>query len=250
MKEFISNDNYPIGEIRLGGQAETENDDYEKFRDIVKDTYVKNGVDQELIEQFIKHNKQVEYFVVDYSKQEKFDAREREIAILAAIFHDIAKGGDFLGHGKNGGKIAEKILQENGVSFELAYSVRLAIERHMGGERSYPGRMAEKTYGEGFRFPIPRTRVEQIVYECDILTQLTPEGFEKILLLREKDRGNRKEDEEVAKEKEITREEAATLSALQSARESYELIYLVSIKIDATKLWEKIQEKYRDVLAK
>ncbi|MCK5490835.1 MAG: HD domain-containing protein [Candidatus Pacebacteria bacterium] len=250
MKEIVNNFEE---DIRINGPVEIRNEALQKFREVVEEYYVNNNVDADLIEQLAKHNQQVEDFVRDYSGEDKesFDVKEREIAILAAIFHDITKvSGDFLDHGKDGGRIAEKILQENGVSFELAHSVSLAIERHMGGEEGYPGRMAKKEFGKKFKYPIYKTRVAQMVYECDILTQLTPEGFEKILLLRENDEENRIEDEKVAEEKRITRKEASILSALQSAKESLSFIKMKFIEEDANKFWDEMQKKYRDLIEK
>lgn len=75
------------------------------------------------------------------------------------------------------------------------------------------------------------------MYECDILTQLTPEGFDKILLLRERDENNLAEDEKMAAEKGITTEKARFLSVSKSARESFELIKLKSVKEKAEDLW-------------
>jgi len=232
--------------IFLEGAAETNEAIYEELRKQVEKNYKDNGVDEKLIEQFVIHNNQVEELVRKFSDEEKFSDKEKEIAVLASILHDIAKGyGDFLKHGEEGGKMAEKLLLEKGVSEALARSVRLAIERHMGRD-GYPSQMAKKEYGPDFEYPKYATKVGQLLYECDIMTQLTPEGFGKILLLRKTDRNNIEEDAKTAQEKNITIEQARILSVLESAKKSFDLIEPDSaIKKHAQELWEGIQEKYK-----
>ncbi|MCK4891943.1 MAG: HD domain-containing protein [Candidatus Pacebacteria bacterium] len=228
----------------LEGPIETDERIREELRSKVEKHYQANNVPENLIEQFIIHNDQVEYFVDRFSREEKFNEKETEIALLSAILHDIAKGyGDFLNHGKEGGKIAKEILIDMGISEKLAESVRLGIERHMGRE-GYPTDMAKKKYGDDFEYPKYATKVGKMIFECDILTQLTKDGFNKILLLRETDKENRKEDEVIAKEKNITREDAAVFSVIKSVKKSYNLIKIESIKEYAGELWQKIQEDY------
>lgn len=235
----------PAENYRLEGKAETTDEMRNGLMEVVEKYYKDHGVSEDLTKQFMIHNGQVWGFVETYSGKEDFTPKEKEIAILAAILHDIAKGwGDFLNHGKEGGEIAEKILRDMGVSRELAESVRLAIERHMGPD-GYPTRKAKEKFGEDFEYPKYQTKVGQMVYECDILTQLTPEGFEKILLLREKDPRNVEEDKSAAEEKKITVEKARFLSVLESARESLELITIPSVKREAEDLWKKIERNYK-----
>lgn len=232
--------------IFLEGAVETNEEIYEELRREVEKNYKDNGVSKELIEQFVIHNNQVEEFVRKFSDKEKFNDKEKEIAVLASILHDIAKGyGDFLKHGEEGGKMAEKLLLEKGMSEALARSVRLAIERHMGRD-GYPARLAKKTYGEDFEYPAYATKVGQMVYECDILTQLTKEGFDKILFLRKSDNDNLEEDRKLAIEKDITVEEVRIISILESAKKSFDLIETGSeVKRYAEELWKDIQEKYK-----
>ena len=228
----------------IEGPVETTEEIREELRKKVEEYYRTNDVSEDLIEQFIIHNKQVEYFVNRFSKKEGFKEKEKEIALLTAILHDITKGsGDFLDHGEEGGKIAKEILIDMDISEELAESVKLGIERHMGQE-GYPTDLAKKKYGDDFEYPKYATEVGKMVFECDILTQLTKKGFNKILLLREIDKENRKEDEVVAFEKNITREEAAVLSVLKSAKKSYDLIKNRFIKKCAEELYEEIKKEY------
>lgn len=247
----ISSEEHP--DIFLDGAMETR-EDWPRLREVVMGYYRENRVDGKLIEQFNIHNKQVEDFVIEFSRKEGFTEKEQEIAVLAAIMHDITKGyGDFLKHGEEGGQLAEKMLLGMGKSPELAWSVRLAIERHMG-QAGYPTKKAREAYGENFEYPKYSTEVGQLVYECDILTQLTPEGFSKILLLRSQDKNDLAEDMKRAKEEKdsgMTVEKARFLSVLKSAQESYDIIRsgkLNSIREEADKFWQRIQEKYKEYL--
>lgn len=85
-----------------------------------------------------------------------------------------------------------------------------------------------------------------MVYECDILTQLTQEGFDKILLLRKSDSDNLGEDRKVAKEKNIPIEQARLILVIESAKKSFNFIKPGSeIKKYADSLWRDIQKKYK-----
>ena len=228
----------------IEGPVETTEEIREELRKKVEEYYRTNDVSEDLIEQFIIHNKQVEYFVNRFSKKEGFKEKEKEIALLTAILHDITKGsGDFLDHGEEGGKIAKEILIDMDISEELAESVKLGIERHMGQE-GYPTDLAKKKYGDDFEYPKYATEVGKMVFECDILTQLTKKGFNKILLLRETDKENRKEDEEMAERDEISIEEARINSVLKSVKKSYELIGDGFVKKYAAQLLEEIKKEY------
>ena len=242
MGEFKKFTNEPF----LEGDMETNEKDWEILEETVEDFYRSKNISREMLKQFVVHNRQVKDFTVRFSEEENFNEREKEIAILSAILHDITKGsGEFEFHGEEGGKIAEKILLEIRKSPDLAESVKLAIVRHMGKE-GYPTKVAKEKYGDDFEYPEPVTRVGQLVYECDILTQLTMEGFGKILHLRKTDQENIKKDQKTALEKNITQEQVALLSVLKSAKESYDLISIESVKEFAEKLWQKIQEDYGD----
>ena len=244
MEEFLKIENQTKQDPFIEGLEETTEEVREELRKKVEEYYRTNDVSEDLIEQFIIHNDQVEYFVDRFSEKKGFNEKEKEIALLTAIFHDIAKGSeDFLNHGEEGGRIAKEILIDMGVSEELAESVKLGIERHMGQE-GYPTDLAKKKYGDDFEYPKYATEVGKMVFECDILTQLTKKGFNKILLLREIDKENRKEDEAVASEKNITRKEAAVFSVLKSAKKSYDLIENKFIKKCAEELYEEIKKEY------
>lgn len=238
----------PVENYRLEGPAETTKEMQDELMKVVEKYYKDHGISEDLIKQFMVHNAQVRDFVETFSEEEKFTSKEKEIATLAAILHDITKGqGDFLKHGEEGGKIAEATLIGMGISEGLAKSVRLAIERHMGSD-GYPTKKAKETYGEDFEYPKYQTKVGQMVYECDILTQLTKEGFEKILLLRKTDADNLEEDRKAAGEKNITIEEARILSALESAKKSLELITMPSVRREAENRWEEIEKEYKEYL--
>lgn len=113
------------------------------------------------------------------------------------------------------------------------------------GQEGYPAEVAKKAYGEDFKYPKYATKVGQMVYECDILTQLTKEGFDKILLLRRTDEENIKEDKKIAEEENIDIEAARILSVFKSAKTSCDLIKIKSVKRYADELWQEIQEKYK-----
>jgi len=251
MEKIFDIENQTRQDPFVEGLVETTEEIREELRKKVEGCYRANNVSEDLIEQFVIHNNQVEYFVGRFSKKEGFNEKEKgfnekekEIALLTAILHDIAKGsGDFLSHGEKGGKIAKEILVDMNISEELAESVRLGIERHMGQE-GYPTDLAKEKYGNDFEYPKYATKVGKMVFECDILTQLTKEGFDKILLLRETDKENKAEDEAIAERNGISIEEARINSVLKSVKRSYELIKIDSVKEHATQLLEEIKKEY------
>ena len=246
MEEFLKIENQIKQDPFIEGPVETTEEIREELKKKVEEYYRTNDVSEDLIEQFVIHNDQVECFVDRFSEKESFNEKEKEIALLTAILHDITKGsGDFLSHGKEGGKIAKEILIDMGISEYLAESVKLGIERHMGQE-GYPTELAKKKYGNDFEYPKYATKVGKIVFECDILTQLTKEGFNKILLLRKTDKENREEDETIAEKDGISIEEARINSVLKSVKKSYELIGIDSVKEHATQLLEEIKKEYPD----
>ena len=77
--------------------------------------------------------------------------------------------------------MAERALLKMKKSPEMARSVRVAIMKHMGSE-GCPARSAREKYGDDFKYSQPATKVGRLVYECDILTQLTKEGFGKFCI--------------------------------------------------------------------
>lgn len=236
------------GNIFLEGEMETNPEIWKHLRDMVTEGYKEHGVAQDMIEQFVRHNAQVEGFVNDFADAEQFTPKEKEIAILAAIMHDITKGyRDFLKHAEEGGEMAEQILRDMGVSPELAWSVRLAIERHMG-PAGFPTEKAKEAYGEDFQYPIYDTKVGQLVYDCDILTQLTQEGFDKLLTIRESSDEYMAEDRAAAEASGKTLNQVKFLSVLRSARQSVDLITTKSIKDEADMMWRKIEDEYKDYM--
>ena len=246
MEEIFNIKNQIEQEPFLEGPVETTKNTYKELRKIVEGCYSKHDVDKELIGQFVKHNEQVEEFVEKFSEKERFSKQQKEISILSAILHDITKGwGDFLSHGEEGGKIAKKILIDMGISDELAESVKFAVERHMGKE-GYPTDMARQKHGDNFEYPEYKTIVGQLVYECDILTQLTKEGMDKILLIRKNSKENIEEDKVRAEKDGILVEEARIKSVLESARKSFGLIEIDSIKKRAIEFWKEIEKEYSE----
>jgi hypothetical protein len=245
MKKNKNKNNIDFNEPFLTGEMETNEKDWELLEKMVEDLYKAQGVPKKTFGHLIAHNKQVKDFVIKFSIKENFKEREREIVILSAILHDVAKGfKNFEFHGEKGGEIAEKMLLKLGKSLLLAQSVKLAIIRHMG-KQGYPARMAKKKYGDNFKYPSPATIVGQMLYECDILTQLTSKGFDKLLYLRKINIKNIKDDKKVALTKNITHQDATLLSVLNSAKESYDLIKIKSIKKFADNLWQKIQKEHK-----
>jgi len=87
-----------------------------------------------------------------------------------------------------------------------------------------------------------------MLYFCDILTQLTDEGFSKIMVLRETDPKCLAEDRKIAAEKGLSTEKVRKMSALKSARELYEIITKTSefpsLRDYAQKLWNELHNQY------
>ncbi len=228
----------------LTGQSETSKDELEELLLLVRDAYKESGMDSEMVDLFMKHNRQVLDFVRKIADGEKFNEREREIAELAAVLHDKRKGAvDFEEHGSEGGVSARKLLLSLGKSEGLAESVRLAIERHMGNT-GFVGEQARKKYGQEFRYPEPETRVGRSVYEADMLTILTREGVEKLLHIREIESNLRTEDERVASEKKISLEEARFASIRKSVENSLDILTLETSKRIADELLDVLYQSY------
>ena len=122
---------------------------------------------------------------------------------------------------------------------EFIKSVKSAIERHMG---PIPGFMAEEAKkceektGERIEFPRPKTEVDKMLYDADMLCLIDKRGIEKILRLRKDIEQFIKEDKEEAEKEGITQEEAALQSALKSARQAAESLYTESARKKAEQL--------------
>ncbi len=82
----------PAENYLLEGPAETTREMYDELMDVVEKHYKDHGVGEDLIRQFMIHNRQVRDYVERFSAEEKFSDREKEIAILVAVLHDITKG--------------------------------------------------------------------------------------------------------------------------------------------------------------
>jgi len=243
--EFPKIENQSKKEPRLTGKRETTPEDLGKINNVVREIYEKDGVKKELIELFMIHNKQVFYLARQIAKKEEFNEREMEIAELGAILHDVKKGEEFEMHGELGGKEAKKILLELGKSEDLAESVRLAIVRHMGNE-GFVGEQARKKYGENFRYEEPKTKAEQSLYDADMLTIMTPEGIDKLLMIRETVPELIRQDEETSKKSngKITVEEAKFNTIRDSILNTTDSIKLKTSKEIAKDLLRYIKEKY------
>ncbi len=249
----MSSNEYKYGafELFLTGPAETDELDLEILRRKVLEAYIDRGIDDGTRRRFVAHNMQVEEYVAIFSKEECFNEKETEISRLDAILHDNAKGNaDFLLHGYSGGIVAEKWLLEMKKSPELALSVRRAIERHMG-DKGYPADLLRKIAGRDACFPSPASKIAELVYCCDIMTQLTPEGINKIVHLREINYLDTIEDKKTAEEKGISIQDATLLSALASTKKSYEIIKkskIESVKKFAKNSWLDIEKRYFEYL--
>lgn len=243
--EFPKIENPSKKEPYLNEKRETTPEDIGKINDIVKETYEKDGVKKDLIELFMIHNKQVFYLVRQIAKAEGFNERELEIAEIAAILHDIKKGGEFEMHGEIGGQEAKRLLLKMGKSENLAESVRLAIVRHMGNE-GFVGEQARKRYGGDFRYEEPKTRTEQSLYDADMLTIMTPEGIDKLLMIRETVPELIRQDEETSRKSngKITVEEAKFNTIRDSILNTINSIKLKTSKEIARDLLRYIKVKY------
>lgn len=227
----------------LKGKRETSDKDTETFVGKVEEKYKADGLDEKTQEHFRIHNRQVLDLVREIAREEKLDEGELEIAELAAIFHDIAKGGDFVNHGKNGGELAREIILAAGKSPKLAESVKTAIERHMANT-GYVGIKAREKFGSDFRYEEPETRAEQCLYDADMLAIVTPEGVRKLLRLRQITPKDLEDDKKVSQEKNISVEDAALLTVAKSIKNSLESIKLDSSRKIAQRLLEKVLKEY------
>lgn len=232
-------------ELHLTRKRETTIEEIQELNKAVEEMYKKDGVHKDLMKLFMIHNNQVFYLVRQIAKAEGFDGRELEIAEIAAILHDIKKGGEFEMHGELGGKEARRLLLKMGKSEGLAESVRLAIVRHMGND-GFVGEQARKKFGEAFRYEEAKTRVEQSLYDADMLTIMTPEGIDKLLKLRETVPELIRQDEETSKKSngKITVEDAKLNTIRNSILNTINSIKLKTSKEIASDLLKYIKGKY------
>lgn len=232
-------------EPHLTGKRETTIEEIQELNKAVEEMYKKDGVHKDLMKLFMIHNNQVFYLVRQIAKAEGFNERELEIAEIAAILHDIKKGGEFEMHGELGGQEAKRILLKMGKSEGLAESVRLAIVRHMGND-GFVGEQARKKFGENFRYEEPKTRVGQSLYDADMLTIMTPEGIDKLLKLRETVPELVRQDEETSRNSngKITVEDAKFNTIRNSILNTAHSIKLKHSKEIAKDLLNYIKNKY------
>lgn len=219
--------------------------DFEYLKKFVKETYENRGPNPELIEKFNEHNETVLGYARDLASQEKLTPLESAILETAVILHDVSKFDvPLIKHGWESAKIAEEKLEQMGKDKEFIEAVKSAIERHMG---PIPGFMAneakkwEEKTGQKIEFPRPETKVDQILYDADMLCLIDRKGIEKILQLRKDIEQFIKEDKETAEKEGISQAEAAFQSALNSAHQAAESLYTESAKKKAKQLLEEVK---------
>ena len=225
---------YPIRETKIESELENK---INLLKDYVKEVYLKSAEGdpkkEMQVKEFNRHNEDILDFVEELTEEE-MSPEDKEMAKLAAILHDIAKfNAPLVKHGFEGAKMAETKLKELNFDKEMVQQVKNAIERHMG---PIPGFMAneakkwEEKTGEKIEFPRPKSTVDKLLYDADMLSLISLRGIQKILTIRENTDVFQEEDEKTAAKEGITVEEARWRSALKSAYEAADSLFTESAK--------------------
>ena len=217
---------------------------------LVEDVYKRSNAPKEQIKSFKDHNAKVLDYALELAKKEKLTKKNLQILKLATALHDVAKlNTPLVKHGFAGAKIAYEQLIKLGFNKRLANKVSRAIARHMGPlPRFMAGQVIkwEKEKGEKITFPRPKTKVEQLLYDADMLSLIDRQGIAKILIIRKNVEVFQKEDEETAKKKQIIPEEAAWTSALQSARQAADSLFTKAAKMKAKQLLQEAEKLFEE----
>ncbi len=226
------------------------------LKNYVKEIYRKSAEGdvskEKQLEKFNQHNEDILRYIEDLAKEERISPIDSGVLKLAAVLHDVAKFDvPLVKHGFEGAKMAEEKLKELNFNADTVKKIKNAIERHMG---PIPGFMAdeakrwEEKTGEKIEFPRPKTIVDKLLYDADMLSLIDKKGIEKILAIRKNVEVFRKEDEEFAVKEGISAEEAAWRSALKSGKEASVSLFTDSAKNKAKALLKNAEALMKESL--
>lgn len=193
--------------------------DLADLQDWVRSRYEASGLAPDTVSALIRHNEKVLAFTECLCDDAQVSREERLLLRTIAILHDAAKAETpLLLHAQVAAELARKKLAEVDVDAEFADVVEGAILSHMGPLpfiEEEARKHTERT-GEHLDIPAPKTRIEKLFYDADMLTLMDVSGVEKIVNLRCCTDQFIEEDERVAVEEETTPRAVAYSSALQS----------------------------------
>ena len=224
--------------------ASITEDEFDALRAYVTGRYVLSGQPPDVVEALDRHNDRVLGFVDEIAAGEDLTREEYEALKTIAILHDVAKADtDLLHHALAGADIAREKLAVLGKDDDFIETVRRGIVCHMG---PFPfvdeetEKHAERT-GEHLHLPRPRTRIDRLFYDADMLALIDIEGIEKVVVLRRRTPEFVEEDEATAAARGTTSHEAAYASALRSVHRAADTLFSPTAKGVAKRLVDEAE---------
>jgi hypothetical protein len=208
-------------------------EDQEALLAYVAERYRASGQPADVVEALHEHNYRVLGHVDEIAAGEALSADDHELLRTIAILHDVAKADTHLMlHADVGSDVARAKLEELNKDESFIATVQSAIRCHLG---PFPfieeeaEKYARRT-GEHLHLPRPRTEIERLFYDADMLALMDIEGIEKVRVLRETTPDFIAEDEAVAADEGCTPRAAAYRSALRSVKRAADTLHSATAK--------------------
>jgi hypothetical protein len=196
-------------------------EDFVALRAYVSARYARSGMPEHVLRALSGHNDRVLGYVDALAAGEGLGQDEYELFKTVAILHDAAKAETpLMLHAEAGSEMARAKLGELGKPEAFVDEVAQAVRCHLGPfpfVEEEANKYAERT-GEHLHLPRPKTPLEKLFYDADMLALIDVEGIEKVAVLRATTPEFIAEDERTSAERGITQRAAAYESALQSVR--------------------------------
>lgn len=227
------------------------NRELEELRTYVRERYARSGKRDEVVEALNRHNDRVLEHVREIAEGEGLDTSDTRLLETVAILHDAAKADTHLMlHAEAGAALAREKLGALGKDPDFIDAVVGGIECHMG---PFPfieeeAEKYEERTGEHLDFPRPKTRMEKLFYDADMLALVDIDGIEKVVVLRSTTSEFVEEDERTAEEEGITPRAAAYRSALQSCERAAATLFSETARRIASRLLEEAEHHVADRL--
>lgn len=203
-------------------------EEFEHLRTHVRERYARSDQAPEVVKALNEHNDRVLGHAEDIARGEGLDSNETDLLKTIAVLHDLAKADTHLMlHADAGSEDGAVLLRELGKSESFIESVQQGIRCHMG---PFPfieeeaEKYAKKT-GEHVHHPRPRSKIDRLFYDADMLALIDIEGIEKVVVLRRTTPEFVREDERVAAQEAITPRAAAYRSAMQSVQRAADTLF-------------------------
>lgn len=204
-------------------------------RELVKQKYEIGGTDKEVVGHLEAHIGVILDYAFELALNEGLDKKETELLLLATELHDVdKKDAPLVKHGFEGAGTSKQFMKDNGYSDGDGEIVSGAVERHMGPVPGFMQDQADKWNKEHpddqVKFPKPENKIDQLLYDADMLSLINEQGIGKILTIRKKSAIFANEDLEIATQRGIKQEQVAFESALKSAKEALASFYTEGAK--------------------